>query len=48
MEDICKNCKYFDVNKRMINGSYICLFHNLTVNPNNMGCYMIQKNNKLK
>ena len=40
--DICGNCKFFNDHQKMINDSYICKFHNLTVKPENMGCYKIQ------
>lgn len=42
--DICENCKFFNHIKKMVNGSYICEYHNFTVNPKDMGCYKIQTN----
>jgi len=42
--DICENCKFFNHMKKMVNGSYICEYHNFTVNPKDMGCYKIQTN----
>ena len=42
MTDICGNCKYFDEHKQFVNGSYLCKYHHLTVNPYNYGCYKIQ------
>ena len=39
----CGNCKFFDEHKKMVNNSYMCSFHHFTTNPQNMGCYMIQK-----
>ena len=41
--DICGNCKFFNENKQMVNGSYICNYHGLTTKSTNMGCYQIQK-----
>ena len=45
--DLCGNCKFFNELKQMVNGSYICNFHQYTVNPLSMGCYKIQFNKKL-
>lgn len=45
--DICGNCKLFNEYKKMVNGSYICNFHGLTVEPSNRGCYLIQFNKKI-
>lgn len=45
--DICKNCKFFNENRKMVNGSYICNFNKYTTNPLNMGCYKIQNSKKI-
>ena len=43
MQNTCGNCKFFDENKTMVNGSYPCNFLGLTSKPEQMGCYLIQK-----
>jgi len=48
MKNTCENCKFFNDRKIMINGSYICNFHNFTIKPNEIGCYKIQFNIKEK
>ena len=45
--DLCGNCKFFNENKQMVNGSYVCDYHKLTTLPTNLGCYKIQFNKKL-
>lgn len=42
MKELCGNCKFFNQNKKMVNGSYFCNFHEYTTNPNELGCYKIQ------
>ena len=43
MKNTCGNCKFFDENKTMVNGSHPCNFLGLTTKHEQMGCYLIQK-----
>lgn len=42
MNNTCGNCKFFNEHRKMINGSYICDFHNFTIKPDELCCYKIQ------
>ena len=48
MNNTCGNCNFFNGHQQMVNSSYICNFHQYTVNPENMGCYKIQFSKKDK
>ena len=38
--DICGNCEFFNEYKKFVNDNYECKYHNLTVKPEQMGCYI--------
>ena len=46
--DICGNCEFFNEYKKFVNDNYECKYHNLTVKPEQMGCYKIQFSKKFR
>lgn len=44
MTDICGNCKFINLRTQFVNGSYLCSWHHMTVEKDQRGCYLIQKN----
>ena len=48
MINTCGNCKFFNEYKEMVNKENICNYHGFTVNPSNLGCYLIQYNKRIE